>query len=468
MRKIWAFLSLLLIVVAVPAIGARADSTSSRTDGTSPTLTPTTPLLSARRFPGSLQSTASDPELVASLEQYFAKVIGTSCAVVEIDGRRVFTRQSRDSLAPASTLKLATALGALEILGRDHVFTTRMVSTEPVKNGRIDGDLYVVGGGDPLLITSGYKSVFEDPDQFYEELRSVVDALADAGVASISGDLIGDDSRYESTRWIPTWPTRYQIGGTVGPLSALIVNDGSTGYSDSPNDPTTNRRAGDSPMLFVQTLKTLMRSRGITVSGDVSLGRAPEDASEIASFESVPLSEVLGEMLTNSDNTTAELVTREIGFVAKGDGSTAAGVSAIRESLTSQGFDISSLVMLDGSGLDTGNRMNCELGIALADAVADQPDLLRSLPVGGRNGTLRKRMLSTASTGRVRAKTGTLNSVNALVGFVDAPQGSTISFSFLHNGNDSRTTGVADGFTDRLVPYGKAIKVSALEPLAAR
>jgi len=121
--------------------------------------------------------------------------------------------------------------------------------------------------------------------------------------------------------------------------------------------------------------------------------------------------------------------------------------------------------MLDGSGLDTGDRMTCDLTLELLEAISRNPDLAAALPLGGRTGTLRKRMQSTASTGRVRAKTGTLNSVNALTGFADTPQGNTLTFAFLHNGNDIRTTGVADGFTDRLMTYAKGPRIKALEPL---
>lgn len=427
---------------------------------------PVTPVLSARRFPGALQS-SSDPDLDAQINQYLSKVSGTTCAVVELDGRSVLRRNASAVLAPASVMKLATASAAIDLLGPDHVFTTTFRSDEPVKKGVIEGDLYVVGGGDPLFATPGYKTVFDDPDQFYEELSLLADALSDAGISQISGDLVGDDSRHENVRFLPSWPTRYQVGGTVAPLSALVVNDGSTGYTDTPNAATANRKAGDPPLLFVQTLKTILNERGIKVGGTALTGLAPESAQVVASFDSVPLNEVLSEMLLNSDNTTAELVLREIGRESKGAGTTSAGIEAVRESLTSQGYNLDGFVMVDGSGLDLGNRMSCELGLALATSVGSS-DLSSSFPIGGRTGTLRKRMLQTASTGRVRAKTGTLNTVNALSGFADTPQGSTLTFTFFHNGNDSRATGVADGFTDRLMGYAKGMKFASLGPLPVK
>jgi D-alanyl-D-alanine carboxypeptidase/D-alanyl-D-alanine-endopeptidase (penicillin-binding protein 4) len=455
----------LLVVFASPSIGAPDSETGAVTQAS---VTPTTPVLSARRFPGVLQATTADPALSAAIDQFLSKVVGSTCVIVEVDGRTVYERRTSEAFVPASTMKLATAMAALDILGADAKFTTRFVASDPPTNGVIEGDLFIVGGGDPLLATSGYKTVFDDPDQFYEDFTTVADSLNAAGIRSIRGDLVGDDSRYDAVRWVPTWPARYQVGGTVAPLSALLVNDGNTGYTDTPNDATSNRKAGDSPLLFAQTLRTVLNSRGITVEGVATTGRAPSDGEEVASFDSVPMSQVLTEMLKNSDNTTAELVLKEIGLQSRGQGTTAAGIEATKESLKNQSFDVTDLVMLDGSGLDTGNRMSCELSLALVSAVSQRPEFSDALPLGGKSGTLRKRMLATPSTGRVRAKTGTLNSVNALAGFADTPQGSTLSFAFMHNGTDPRTTGVADGFTDRLMAYPKGPKIAMLEPLPVK
>lgn len=455
-----------LVIFSAVAVAGIGDARAAEDQPDLPT--PTTPVLSARRFPGALQGPTADADLASAIDQYLSKVVGTSCAVVEQDGRIIYSKNADDSLAPASTLKLATALAAMDILGPDARFTTRFVADKNPKNGVIDGDLYVVGGGDPLFATAGYKTVFDDPDQFYEDLFALATTLSDAGIREITGGIVGDESRYDTVRWVPSWPTRYQVGGTVAPLSALVVNDGSTGYSDTPNDATTNRKAGDSALLFAQTLRTVLTSRGIKVGGTASTGRAPAEGREVASFDSVPMVEVLSEMLTNSDNTTAELVTKEIGLAATGQGTTTAGVEAIKDSLRAQGFDLQGLVMLDGSGLDTGDRLSCSLAIALLKAAVADQDLAGSLPVGGRTGTLRKRMLASASTGRVRAKTGTLNSVNALTGFAETPPGNRLTFALIHNGNDIRTTGVADGFTDRLMTYAKGPRINLLEPLPIR
>lgn len=453
-----------LFVVLVPSgvVGAGAATTAEEPRR------PQTPMLSARRFPSALEA-AADPELSASLSTYLDKVVGPTCAIVELDGRVVYERNPDAQMTPASTLKLATALAALDVLGADTTLATRFVTNGTLKNGVLDGDLWVVGGGDPVLTTKGYLAALDDPDQYSVDLSGVAERLRELGVKRVTGSIIGDDSRYDQARWVSSWPQRYQIGGTVAPLSALIVNDGSTGYTEAPDAAAVNRKIGDPPLLFAQTLRTVLVQRGVEVGGQASAGRAPADGRELGAYESSPVSALIAEMITDSDNTTAELLTKEMGVVTSGQGTTAAGLDAIRASLLRQGFDLSSLVMNDGSGLDTGDRMSCTLLLSFAERVADSPVIAAALPLGGRTGTLRKRMLAVPSTGRVRAKTGTLNGINALAGFVDTTQGSTLTFAFMHSGNDVRTTGVADGFSDRLVSYAaKSPKASVLQPLAAK
>lgn len=452
-----------LLLVTPPTV-ARADSGAEAPSQRRPQ----TPVLSARRFPTALQS-AADPELAGALNTYLDKVVGSTCAVVEVDGRVVYERAPVAPATPASTMKLATALAALDVLGPDTTLQTSFLADGPVRNGTVDGDLWIVGGGDPVLSTKGYTASFEDPDQYSVDLSTVADRLRELGIKRITGSIVGDDSRYDQVRWVASWPQRYQVGGTVGPLSALLVNDGSTGYTEAPEAATTNRKAGDPPLLFAQTLRTVLVQRGVEVGGQAAVGRAPEGARELGAYDSAPVRSLVAEMITDSDNTTAELLTKEMGLVTSGQGTTAAGVAAVRDSLVRQGFDVSSLVMNDGSGLDTGDRMSCALLFAIAERATKDPVIADALPVGGKTGTLRKRMLGVPSSGRIRAKTGTLNGVNALAGFADTTQGATLTFAFLHSGNDARATGVADGFGDRLVAYSsKMPKLAALSPAAAR
>jgi serine-type D-Ala-D-Ala carboxypeptidase/endopeptidase (penicillin-binding protein 4) len=436
--------------------------------GSVPSPVPVTPLLSARRLPEVMLAAAAAPKFAEAMESYLSKAAGTTCAVVSQNGRVLYSRETAQRLAPASTLKLLTATAALELLGGDTRLSTRLVAASEPTDGVVDGDLTLVGSGDPLLVTSGYKQSLEDPDQVTEDFGAVADAVVAAGVRRVAGSIIGDESALDRTRWIPTWPTRYQIGGVVAPLSALLVNDGQTGFVDHPERPNSDRRPGDPAVLAASTLRTLLIARGVQVDGGAASGSAPRDGHEVATFESLPMRTIVGEMLTDSDNTTAELLTRLIGKRATGNGSTSAGVSAIRDTLAGLGLPIDDLVMIDGSGLDTGDRASCPLLIEILRRQPTDSPISGSLAVAGRTGTLRKRLIDTAAAGKVRAKTGTLTTVNALAGFAEPKAGSTLTFAMIENGSDPRGTGVTDGFAERVVTYGDGRRLEPLLPAPAR
>ena len=427
-----------------------------------------TPVLSARRLPEVLLGGVADPKYAATLDAYLSKASGRACAVVVQSGRVLYSRSSGDTFAPASTIKLLTAVAALDLLGEDTRLTTRMVAASEPKDGVVQGDLTIVGSGNPLLVTSGYKQSLENPDQVTQNFGDVADAVVGAGVREITGSIIGDESLLDKTRWIPSWPSRYQIGGVVGPLSALMVNDGQTGFVDEPDRPNAERKPGDASSLAAATLRTMLLDRGVRVGGTSGSGRAPEDAHEVATLDSLPISEIVGEMLTDSDNTTAELLTRLIGREMTGNGTTAAGLEAIRTFLGSRGLPIEELVMVDGSGLDTTNRVSCSLLTDVLALLPAESPIIPKLAVAGRTGTLRKRLLDSPATAKVRAKTGTLSSVNALAGFADPKAGSELTFAMIQNGSDPRGVAVTDGFAERVVLFGEGRRLDPLLPLPPR
>jgi serine-type D-Ala-D-Ala carboxypeptidase/endopeptidase (penicillin-binding protein 4) len=426
---------------------------------------PTTPVLSARRLPAVLQGASADPKLAASLGPFLDKAVGQECAVV-LDGGRVAYRRDLDrTMVPASVLKLLTGTAALKVLGADTKLATVAGAAQPLADGVVDGDLFVVGGGDPLLTTPGFQASLDDPEQLTEAYSDLADALVAAGLKEVRGGIVGDDSRYEDVRWVPSWPTRYQREGFVGPLSALMVNDGQTGFTDSPDQKTADRKPGDPPALAAQTLKTLLVARGVKVAGGGSAGTAPDGLQEVARKESVPVSQIVGEMITDSDNTTAELLTREMGVVAKGQGTTVAGIQVIAETLSSLGYDTTGLVLHDGSGLDPADKVPCTLVLDVLTRSGRDSVIGRAMAVAGRTGTLRKRMLGSEATGRVQAKTGTLNEVNALAGFADTPKGNAITFLMIQNGLQPNGMSWVDKYAALLMSYADAPPLEALGPL---
>jgi D-alanyl-D-alanine carboxypeptidase len=132
--------------------------------------------------------------------------------------------------------------------------------------------------------------------------------------------------------------------------------------------------------------------------------------------------EQVGEMLRNSDKSTAETLLSELG-----------GLSSLRAWLATTGVDTAGVVVNDGTGFDRGNRVTCRFLAALLDRAGAASTLASVLPVAGETGTLATRFQGTPAVGHVKAKTGTLQGVSALAGFATARDGSALTFAIIVN-----------------------------------
>jgi D-alanyl-D-alanine carboxypeptidase/D-alanyl-D-alanine-endopeptidase (penicillin-binding protein 4) len=457
-----AFASFVALLSGLLVTG-RADATSDPAGDPRPAPL-VTPVLSPRRLPALLASNITDASIRAAVQPSLDAALPDTCIIITDHGRKVvdFGTKTTD---PASTVKLLTAVAVLETLDPDGHLRTSVRAGSAPRAGVVDGDLYMVGGGDPVLTTAGYEISFTNRDQLHDDLGQLADSIVAAGVREVRGGIVGDDSRYDQQRWVATWPTRYQNQGFVGPLSALTVNDGQTGYSRSPDDATKNRVPGDPPALAAETLRTMLVQRGVEVGGGASAGRAPNGTTEVAGLDSASIRDLVGQMLAESDDTTAELLTKELGLAVSGEGTTAAGTKAIVDRLTADGLPVDGLVLNDGSGLDEGNRLGCGLLSAILDRAGPDSELAKLLPVAGENGTLRPRMRRTPAQGQVYAKTGTLDHVNALAGFARTSGGTPLTFVYSVVGDDQPRGYIPiDEFAIALVTSAAGPDVEQLAP----
>src|SRR4029077_19283300 len=124
--------------------------------------------------------------------------------------------------------------------------------------GVIRGDLFIVGGGDAMLNTPGYAASFEYPEQPVNDPAALADRIQAAGITQITGNIVGDDSRYDDQRTVSTWPDRYRREDTVGSLGPLIVYHSDTGYPASPARASGTRLPGAPPLLAAQTIETML------------------------------------------------------------------------------------------------------------------------------------------------------------------------------------------------------------------
>jgi serine-type D-Ala-D-Ala carboxypeptidase/endopeptidase (penicillin-binding protein 4) len=436
-RAVIFVLALAAVACAGLAVGAGADPAR---DGTAAPLA--TPVWSPRRVPQPIVDGMGAQRLQSRLDSALGGV--DACLVVTTgDGDTVLAARNPDApLLPASSQKLFTAVAALRVLGPDHRFETTVVAPAPPSDGTVE-QLWLVGAGDPVLATPEFavelstEPFYEGTDVVLTPMAELADALVAAGVREVPGGIHGDDSRYETVRYLPTWRDTYRTDGQVGPLGALTVNDGFTALNPEPVPV-------DNPAVYAASeLTRLLVARGVAVGDNPGHSNAPAGATVVGSVQSRSLRDIVGGLLRSSDNLTGELLTREIGARAGNDGTTTAGTEAIVATLTELGVPTDGLTLVDGSGLDRGDQATCGQLIATLD-VGERPGfeaLWEGLAVAGETGTLRQRLSGTPLQGRLRAKTGSLMGVTALTGLLDV--GRPLRFAFLASGAFTEGEGVA-------------------------
>jgi D-alanyl-D-alanine carboxypeptidase/D-alanyl-D-alanine-endopeptidase (penicillin-binding protein 4) len=376
--------------------------------------------------------TRTDPELAAALDAAVALLPDDSCLSVRAGGADVYGHRRDDPQVPASTQKLLTASAVLDRIDPRTTLTTEVVTAAAVRDGIVEGDVVLVGGGDPVLVTDGYRTFVGIGDQRpTTRFDDLADQLASAGIREVRGRILVDESRYDQLRAVPSWPQRHIDQGQSGALSALVIDDGI--IIDREGEPQ-RRRAEDPALAAGGALQLLLAARGVPAEGLPGAGTRPEGATVLASVASPPVAELVGDVLLRSDNHAAELLLKELGRVADGAGTTASGARAVAAWAAEAGAASSGTVVVDGSGLDLGNRTTCDDLVATLERAGPASELAADLPVAGRTGTLAGRYGDTAAAGVLRAKTGSLNDVSALAGFVELPEGATLTFALITNG----------------------------------
>jgi len=433
-------LSLLLAVSALAA-GWRANDLSAASTEPAPVTVAgkpvSTPLLSVRRAPVFLQSPVADAALVSGLEKRVTAPSPTdTCVVVREGPRIIYTKNERKSVTPASNHKLLTAVAALDVLGTETRLRTTIVSDAARNGGVVSGSLWMVGGGDPLLSTGAYVDRFLERYGYRPQFTDI-DALAKrivaAGVTEIRGDVIGDDGRYDRERTVPSWPSRFVAQGQVGPISALTVNDGFTSFPRDPEVTTQNVLASDPAQHAASMLLQQLKANNVRVTGVARAGAAPAAATEITHIDSPTMREIVAELLTLSDNNTAESLTKEMGLKARNEATTAAGVATIRDALQRRQLPLDGVSFADGSGLDPNDKLTCQLVADILTMVGPTSDVGGNLPIAGKTGTLHDRYAAAPLVGNLRAKTGRLVNVSSMSGYVTTTAARTLTFSYIAN-----------------------------------
>jgi serine-type D-Ala-D-Ala carboxypeptidase/endopeptidase (penicillin-binding protein 4) len=360
---------------------------------------------------GAAERTPLARQLAKALRAPHVAPSRTGALAIDIaTGRPVYSQNLSLPLIPASNEKLAVTYAALVAFGPAHQFDTEVVGEGEQEGVLWRGDLILKGFGDPTLSTL--------------RLHALAAQVRAAGIARVTGQLVGDESYFDTRRTAPGWKSWFFINESP-PLSALTVDRGRY----------RGRTSRNPALAAAESFREALRAAGVSVAGRSLVRKAAEDALPLATTSSVPLSHVLRFMNRESDNFTAEVLLKHLGTQLADQGTTYAGSAVVRQILAEQQIPLSGVRIVDGSGLSRLNRLTPATLVALLrkgyDDVALREVLFSSLPVAGRTGTLRRRMRGSVAAGRVVAKTGTTREASALAGYVKR----RYVFAILQNGS---------------------------------
>ncbi|BDG02750.1 D-alanyl-D-alanine carboxypeptidase/D-alanyl-D-alanine endopeptidase [Anaeromyxobacter oryzae] len=405
-------------------------------------------------------------------------------------GKVLYARDADVLLNPASNVKLFTSAAALARLGPEYRFATEFLVDPGQAAAPSPKTLYVRGRGDPSIVT--------------ERLWGITGDLEHLGLERV-GEIVVDDSFFDGERTGPGFDQEGGDNAYLAPTGALSLNFNTIAVHVGPGDRkglrgkvelepacdhfdvenrTTTvaanarrrvtistmrvngrqkivvegrlplgsrpqaswRKIEDPALYFGSALKRLLELRGVKV-GKVRAGAAPQGARLVYVSESEALAEIVRKLNKTSNNFTAEQILETLGAEAKGaPGSWPKGVSAVEDFLADAGIPRGAYVMKNGSGLNDTNRFSARQVVTLLRHMYArfplQAEYLASLPVAGRDGTIRWRMEGTEAAGRLRAKTGTLENVTSLSGYVETAGHETLAFAVLVNDYPGRAAGV--------------------------
>lgn len=325
----------------------------------------------------------------------------------------IYCHNERQLLRPASTMKVVTAIAAIDRLGGSFQFKTTLSYTGAIEDGVLNGDVYLVGGFDPRFNS--------------DDMGSFVDGIRRMGIDTIRGRIVADKSMKDADMLGEGWC--WDDDNPV--LSPLLIS----------------RRD-----VFVKRFIDRLRDEGVVVEADTVAGRQPGGAYEVGT-RTHTIDQVLMPMMKESDNLCAEALFYQLGASTGAHPATARDArTVVRRLVEKVGLKPSDYRIADGSGLSLYNYVTAELEVMLLRYAYQNTNiymhLLPSLPVAGEDGTLRRRMRGTFTSGNVKAKTGSVTAISSLAGYCTAANGHVLCFAIINQGIRRGSEGRA--FQDRV------------------
>lgn len=436
----------------------------------------------------------SQPAFAAdNLTLAIASALKTSCVnsdktavrvIKASSGEVLFDRKGLMPLLPASVMKLVTTASALHYLGPAFRFRTEFLSAGERGGGVIDGDLIIRGGGDPKLTP--------------EAVWLMVEELRRMGLTEIEGDIVVDDSFFDGHKSPPSWKAKRSSRAYDAGIGALSVNFNTIAFhiypAQKPGAPlivgvepaagevrlinkslTSNKKRGkvtvrkmnsknkkvfiikgamkpgakkkiiylnvDEPWRYAgEIFLAYLNRAGIKTKGKIIRGVAPANAKLLYSHKSQPLAVTLRELNRYSSNFMAEQIVKTIAANISGKpGAHRSALGLTKKFLLESGVNVEGVKLMDGSGMSRQNRLTARAITDLLEKMAGRfdigPDFISSLGIMGVDGSVGKRLIASPAKAFARAKTGTLNGVSSLAGYVEGKSGELFAYAILMNKN---------------------------------
>jgi len=348
---------------------------------------------------------------------------GVSAEVVDVSsGTVLLDLDAADPATPASTLKLLTAVAALTTLDPADTLETTVVA------GATPGEVVLVGGGDPTLSRTA-------PSTTYPGAPTVADLATQVVAAMPAGTpvtrIVVDSSLFSGPLTASGWGPADAPSSYAAPVTATAVDGARV-------SPGSLARSGQPGLDAGAALADALGTPGATVV----LGQAPPEAETLATVSSAPIARLVEQALSMSDNMLAEALARQVALAKDLPATFDGAAQAVTEALADAGIDVTGVALADGSGLSRENAVPAGVLTAVVAGAADgsldgASALLSGLPVAGYDGTLFDRGDAGTAPGTVRAKTGTLLGVHALVGTAVTLDGRLLAFAVVADGSPS-------------------------------
>ncbi|MBR1766022.1 MAG: D-alanyl-D-alanine carboxypeptidase/D-alanyl-D-alanine-endopeptidase [Bacteroidales bacterium] len=406
----------------------------------------------------------------------------------------MYSYNSQTSVTPGSVEKLFTTGVAFSRLGSDFRFVTRIgIRGEIDRDGVLHGNIYIIGGGDPMLGSYRYRQT--SPDSLFDGWTK---ALKKKGIRRVDGRVCYNISIFDEQALHDTWAwgdvgnyygagvyglnfhenmyfvffnpgTRLGYPTTVTRLSpkninVLEVNEVTTGPEGSGDNVVIYGSPHNSGRLYRGTVpmgksefrvrgampnparqcadlfSSYLRTHGISISSNsMQVYSQPDSMRVVLDYYSSDYYTIAQYTNLTSNNIYAEAIFKYMGYAKYGRGNFVNGSKVVMDFFREKRLEAGGVRVNDGSGLSPQNRVTADFVCRYLMAIGKEPffkEFLRTLPKVGESGTAKNLLPHLPATVSVRLKTGTMDGVKAYAGYVDAANGDRLAFAIISNGHE--------------------------------